>query len=647
MNKQYLTDALNNALVYALSHDKQLMALGASMDDLTLYPYTDDQGQEIYIKARFDTDKGKWIKPFYLDGTRYKMAMPKLTQKPLYNLPRLLGADVVYVVEGEKCADCLIQIGLTATTFGGATSLKGHDLTPLQGKKCVLWCDNDNSGYEWLDKLIIALNELKITYDVIDTDSITLANGEPLGDKDDCFDYVQSHFADGNDYAGVANLIERLPLVDMAIVDNKSPDDELQIQELTAKKEQLQRTIERLASLDDMELHLSLKDVSKRYGLPQAKILQFVGDYKQGALFPTVEPHPNSVTADELYNELYTLADNHIIMDEPLKVAFVLWVIFSYVVELADFAPIAWITAPEKACGKTTLLGLFERVVNKPLAVSNISPAVMYRVIESYKPTLLVDEIDTFLNKNDEALGIINAGHSKTTSKVARFDNDEKRTRFFDTFGAKVFCGIGGMKGTFTSRAIKFELRRKTNQDEAILGINTQDLPTAKTELIKAKIARWTTDNKGAIMTAHVERLPIADRDFNNWYMLLQIAHALGVYDTAKQACLSLCQVEHEPSLNEQLLMDIRDILGNRARIGTTELLEKLTANSEMQWQTYNRGQALSQYQLAKKLAQFGIKSKNARAGHAVVKHYFGNELRAIFDRYLPPPKQDDFNPFA
>ncbi len=642
MNKQYLTDALNNALAYALSHDKQLMALGAGMDDLTIYPYTNEQGQEIYIKARFDTGKGKWIKPFYFDGTSYKMAMPKLDKKPLYHLPRLQTADVVYVVEGEKCADCLTQIGLTATTFGGATSLKGHDLTPLQGKKCVLWCDNDNSGYEWLSKLITALNELKIAYEVIDTDSITLANGEPLGDKADCFDYVQSYLADGQDYAGVLSLIEQLPLMDMADLD----DDELQAQELTAKKEQLQRTIELLARLDDMELHLSLKDVSKRYGLPQAKILQFVGDYKQGALFPTIQPHPNAVTADELYNELYALTDNHMIMDEYLKVAFVLWVIFSYVVELSDFAPIAWITAPEKACGKTTLLGLFERVVNKPLAVSNISPAVMYRVIESYKPTLLVDEIDTFLNKNDEALGIINAGHSKTTSKVARFDHDEKRTRFFDTFGAKVFCGIGGMKGTFTSRAIKFELRRKTNQDKAILGINAQDLPTAKTELIKAKIARWVTDNKGAMMSAHVERLPIADRDFDNWYILLQIAHALGVYDVAKNACLSLCQVEHEPSLNEQLLMDIRDILGNRERISTTELLTALTDNEELQWATYNRGQPLSQHQLSKRLSQFGVKSKNARTGQAVIKHYFGNELRAVFNRYLPAPKQDDFNPF-
>ncbi len=79
MNKQYLTDALNNALAYALSHDKQLMALGAGMDDLTIYPYTNEQGQEIYIKARFDTGKGKWIKPFYFDGTSYKMAMPKLS----------------------------------------------------------------------------------------------------------------------------------------------------------------------------------------------------------------------------------------------------------------------------------------------------------------------------------------------------------------------------------------------------------------------------------------------------------------------------------------------------------------------------------------------------------------------------------------
>lgn len=141
----------------------------------------------------------------------------------------------------------------------------------------------------------------------------------------------------------------------------------------------------------------------------------------------------------------------------------------------------------------------------------------------------------------------------------------------------------------------------------------------------------------------------IDDRDFDNWYILLQIASVLGVYDQALQACYALCKVEHEPSINEQLLSDIRDIMGNRERIGTTELLTALNANDELQWATYNRGQPLSQYQLANRLKPFGIKSTNARRGQTVIKCYLAEHLRPVFERYLKPKTQDETieNPFT
>jgi hypothetical protein len=63
---------------------------------------------------------------------------------PVYNRTRLKDAAEIIVVEGEKCVHALHEIGLTATTSpGGAGKAKHADWTPLAGKTCYLWADND------------------------------------------------------------------------------------------------------------------------------------------------------------------------------------------------------------------------------------------------------------------------------------------------------------------------------------------------------------------------------------------------------------------------------------------------------------------------------------------------------------------------
>ena len=84
------------------------------------------------------------------------------------------------------------------------------------------------------------------------------------------------------------------------------------------------------------------------------------------------------------------------------------------------------IESPEKRCGKTTLLGLLSELVNRPIVAANISSPAFFRVIEETKPTLLIDEADTFLQGNDELRGILNSGYAKKTAFVVRMANEVK-----------------------------------------------------------------------------------------------------------------------------------------------------------------------------------------------------------------------------
>jgi hypothetical protein len=65
----------------------------------------------------------------------------------LYHLPELSTAALVYVVEGEKDADNLTALGLTATcNAGGAGKWRANYNKALQGKAVVILPDNDDPG---------------------------------------------------------------------------------------------------------------------------------------------------------------------------------------------------------------------------------------------------------------------------------------------------------------------------------------------------------------------------------------------------------------------------------------------------------------------------------------------------------------------
>ncbi len=653
MNNELINrELLLQAIQAIATTDKTLTPMGAGVGDITaFYPYFADD-KELFVKVRIDKDGSKWIKPFYYDGNCYRLGEHPATKepnykKPLYHLP--IAGEVVYIVEGEKCVHSLLEIGLTATTTGGATSINQCDLTPLQGKRCIVWRDNDKSGQDWQANLLQALTALDIAYDVIDVEKVQLPTGEPMPAKGDCYDLVQAYFADGQDSSGIIEIIQALPtyqpLTSLDPAANPLADDD-PLQELEQEKQKLIVCIKELAELDDIKLIIAVPRVAKKFKISSDKVLSLVHDCKQGELVAEIEPYHEPVTHDEIYTALYSLVHEHMAIDEPLKVAFVLWVIFTYLTDISDFAPIAWITAPERQCGKSTLLGLFERVVNKPMAFNNITQAVLYRVMEQFKPTLLIDEIDTSLKDKNELLGIVNAGYSRHASNVPRMNQDKGGiVEKFDVFGAKVFSGIGEMKGTFASRAIRFELRRKTNSDK-VKRFNKRTLPYETTNEIQSKVKRWAVDNRQAVQAVQTPLLQINDRDFDNWEILLQIATVLGVYDKALQACLTICNRKDEPSLNEMLLSDIREVFTTE-RISSVDLLERLKADSEKYWSTYNNGTPLNVHQLAKKLKSFGIKSKAMRikGEQGTVKGYDKADFVKVWANYLPAHELEQ-NPF-
>ncbi len=124
----------------------------ASIDDLgpatAKWDYLDAQGRLIAVVYRYDPPgRKKEFRPW--DAHRRKMAPPE--PRPLYNQPGIQDAAQVVLVEGEKCAQALIDAGVCATTamHGANAPVDKTDWSPLAGKAVLIWPDRDKPGWEY------------------------------------------------------------------------------------------------------------------------------------------------------------------------------------------------------------------------------------------------------------------------------------------------------------------------------------------------------------------------------------------------------------------------------------------------------------------------------------------------------------------
>jgi hypothetical protein len=79
---------------------------------------------------------------------------------------------------------------------------------------------------------------------------------------------------------------------------------------------------------------------------------------------------------------------------------------------------------------------------------------VLFRVISALKPTILVDEAETFLGTNEELRGIMNSSHFRPLARVWRCDGDKLEPKEFSTWAPIAVALIGELPGTLQDRSV-------------------------------------------------------------------------------------------------------------------------------------------------------------------------------------------------
>jgi len=363
-------------------------------------------------------------------------------------------------------------------------------------------------------------------------------------------------------------------------------------------------------------------------------------------LFADPDPWPEAVEGAALLEELAHTYRRFVSLPEGGAEALALWIVFTYALEAFDVAPILALCSPLMRCGKTTTEDLTTALARRPLAAANVTVAALYRTVEQFAPTLIVDEADTFLLTNLALRGVINSGHTRATAFVVRIAGHEPR--LFSTWGARMIALIGRLPATLEDRAIVLPMRRRA-PGETVDRIRRDGL-LRRLDPLRRRSARWVADHLPALRAAD-PAVPeeLDDRQADNWRPLLAIAdEAGGAWPAlARTAARTLAGgvVEADNAAPVRLLADLRDLFATTTadRLATAAIIRHLTALEDRPWADDAQGHPLTPRRLAKLLEGFRVKAKQIRQGADTRKGYLRSDFTDAFRRYLPPdPKHPE-----
>lgn len=154
------------------------------------YNYVDEEGTRLFQVVRFRDPKG--FRQRHRDAGLWRWSL-KGVRRVLYRLPEVIAAvesgTSVWVVEGEKDADALTELGEVATTnAGGAKNWHTVPDAPqvLTGADVIVWGDDDEPGHAFARSVVQSIDGKAASWLVVRCA------------KDDCKD-AADHIAHGGD----------------------------------------------------------------------------------------------------------------------------------------------------------------------------------------------------------------------------------------------------------------------------------------------------------------------------------------------------------------------------------------------------------------------------------------------------------------
>jgi hypothetical protein len=173
-----------------------------------------------------------------------------------------------------------------------------------------------------------------------------------------------------------------------------------------------------------------------------------------------------SVNQDELYIAIKTAFETYIEFEDSTVYDFLtLWTIGTYFFHCFNAYPYIYIGGTKQS-GKTKLLTLLSLLCHNAIFSNNLSTASAFRLIQSARCTLLMDETEKLRNPEREIdfRNMLYAGYKKG-ALVYRTHKDTLKPEPFEVYSPKALANIRGIEDVLEDRCISVILKRGKNLD--------------------------------------------------------------------------------------------------------------------------------------------------------------------------------------
>lgn len=360
-------------------------------------------------------------------------------------------------------------------------------------------------------------------------------------------------------------------------------------------------------------------------------------------------PYEREVNGQYLAAEIECIFKKYVHLPLWAPTALTLWTLHTYAFDKFDYTPRLVIHSPEPRCGKTTLLSLLNELCCKSLSTTSTTAAAIFRLIDMFKPTILIDEADTFLKTNEDLRMVLNSGFQASSGKIARMVDKNPCPTLFDCYAPCAIASIGTIQQTIMDRAIIIPMER-SNPEERPLKLRMKTIES-QLEIIRQKCTKFMENisyNEGVQIPKELN-----SRQQDIWEPLLIIAEAISpnYADRARKAAVALAAsgITDNETTRLSLLSDIREIFQNEEcdAIGSQDLCIKLLGFEERPWGTISKGKAINPCFLASQLKFFGIQSEKHNYGKTTKRLYIREHFQEAFRRYLPNRQPAENKPTA
>lgn len=345
-----------------------------------------------------------------------------------------------------------------------------------------------------------------------------------------------------------------------------------------------------------------------------------------------------------IFDRVEKFVSDYVVLQRYSSLVITAWVFAAYL-DLWDRFPHLLIYSPEKRCGKSLLLQVLEEIVPRPKPTQFLTPAVLYRLIERDRPTLLIDEAQDLNRKGagEASVAVRNliSGSISRNATVQRCRPKGRGIEEFHTFCPKVIAHIGKPDDVLGDRCLTVELRRKLEAEECnrfrIRKVQ------ARSHKLREILERWAEhESRAKNIYADLEPFNIGNDRMADLLMPLQTVLIV----TRKNNRLRELQAyansiderdrkEESQSWPVRMLVSCKavfDSAGNPDFLPTADLLRALNDMEEEPWPNWNKGEGLNAHGLGRLLGNYDIDSSS----NGKVRGYKRRHFEDAWQRYAP-----------